>query len=51
MGTFGTINEALGKIGMPRGLLVDRFTAAGIDQVRDNDDILDLIAAQTPNDA
>jgi hypothetical protein len=47
----GTINHALGLIGMPRGLLADRFTAAGFDRLRDNDDILDLIAAQAAKDA
>jgi hypothetical protein len=46
----GPVNHALKLIGMPRGLFTDRFTAAGFDRLRDNDDILDLIAAQTTND-
>ena len=45
----GTINDALKHIGMKRGLLYDRFAAAGFMQVRDNDDILDLIASQAHN--
>jgi hypothetical protein len=47
----GTINDALALIGMPHSLFTDRFTAAGFDRIRDNDDILDLIAAQTTKDA
>jgi hypothetical protein len=42
----GTINKALRLIGMPRRLFQDHFAAAGFDQVRDNDDILSLIAAE-----
>lgn len=48
----GTINRALKLIGLKRGLLADRFTAAGFAQVRNDDAILDLIAAQSAqNDA
>lgn len=42
----GTINDALKLIGLKRGLVADRFTAAGFAQVRSDDDVLDLIAAQ-----
>jgi hypothetical protein len=49
---FGTINDALKLIGVKRSLSGDQFDAAGFGDVRDNDDILDLIAARTPtNDA
>jgi len=43
----GTINDALQLIGLKRGLFADRFTAAGFSDVRDDDDILDLIARQS----
>lgn len=42
----GTINKALRLIGMRRRLFQDHFAAAGFDHVRDNDDILTLIAEQ-----
>jgi len=45
----GTINEALEQIGMQRGSFIDRFAAAGFELLRDNDDIFDLIAAQSAN--
>ena len=43
----GTINDALKLIGFKRGILADRFTAAGFADVRDDDDLLDLIARQS----
>jgi hypothetical protein len=46
--TRGAINRALKLLGMPGGLLRDRFVKAGLHRLRDNDDILDEIAAQTP---
>ena len=46
----GPINNALKLIGLKRGILGDRFAAAGFAQIRSDDDILDLIAAQTPQD-
>lgn len=41
-----TINDALWLIGMPRRLFSDRFATAGFDEIRENNDILELIAAQ-----
>jgi hypothetical protein len=46
----GTINAALRLIGLKRGILADQFTAAGFADVRDDEDILDLIARQSAND-
>ncbi len=43
----GTINDALKLIGLQGGVFADRFTAAGFADVRDDDDILDLIARQS----
>ncbi len=43
----GTINDALGLIGMERGNYADRFVASGFGLVRSNNDILNLIQAQT----
>lgn len=37
----GAINKALELIGLPRGLFGDRFAAAGLDSVRNNEDLLD----------
>ena len=42
----GMINKALRLIGVRRGLLADEFTVAGFSEVRNNDDLLDLIEAQ-----
>lgn len=42
-----TINEALGIIGIERGDFADRFDAVGFCLVRSNDDIRNLIQAQT----
>jgi hypothetical protein len=43
----GTINEALMLIGVQRGRFADRFDAVGLADVRGNDDLLELIAAQS----
>ena len=43
----GTINDALKMIGVPRGSFVDLFAATGLADIRSNDDLLDLIAAQS----
>jgi hypothetical protein len=42
----GAINKALKLIGLPRGILADRFAAAGFAQIRNNDDLLTLIEDQ-----
>jgi hypothetical protein len=42
----GIINKALERIGMPMPLAGDRFSAMGFGDVRDNEDILLLIARQ-----
>jgi len=47
---FGAINEALRLIGVKRPWIGDRFRAVGLSDVRSNGDILDLIAAESPND-
>jgi len=44
--SFGSINDALGRIGMEPSKNGDQFCAARFDTVRDNDGILDLIAQQ-----
>jgi hypothetical protein len=48
---YGTINDALNRIGLKRDAFADEFVAAGFDLVRDNDDIIELIQSQTRNDA
>jgi hypothetical protein len=42
----GAIDKALKLIGLPRGILADRFAAAGFAQIRNNDDLLTLIEDQ-----
>ena len=42
----GVINLALKEIGVRRGILADRFANIGLDHIRGNDDLLDLIATQ-----
>jgi len=45
----GMINKALRLIGIRRGLLADEFTVVGFAEVRNNDGLLSLIAAQSEN--
>ncbi len=45
----GIINEALELVGIDRPSAGDRFDAVGFGNVRDNHDLLELIAARTPN--
>ncbi|MGN6547516.1 MAG: hypothetical protein ACTHK7_20860 [Aureliella sp.] len=42
----GTIDNALQLIGLARGVFADEFAAAGFAAVRDNEDLLELIARQ-----
>ncbi|MBF2001699.1 MAG: hypothetical protein IGS38_13350 [Synechococcales cyanobacterium M58_A2018_015] len=42
-GASGTINRALELIGVPRPQVGDRFSAIGLEVIRSNDDLLDLI--------
>jgi len=40
------INRALKEIGVRRGLMADRFASIGLGDIRGNDELLDMIAAQ-----
>ena len=42
----GTINEALELIGTRRPIFGDRFDEVGFGDVRDHNDLLDLVSAQ-----
>lgn len=46
----GTINVALKLLGLNRDSFADRFTAAGLAQFRDDEQICDLIAAEAAKD-